>query len=99
MYKVTINGIEREIEAKGLTVDNGTLIFFSNEEQTQSRIIVAAGKWDSLEVMEESNALQINKTASIPQNQQAGSGEEVRQGLETEEEATRKAQAEAQEAK
>ena len=82
MYKVTINGVEKEVSANGMTVDGGTLIFYCNPEQTQSRLIVAAGKWDSLEVMEESNALHIEKTKKLPEVQEAPSGEAIRQALE-----------------
>jgi hypothetical protein len=73
MYKVTINGNEKEVQAQGLTIDKGTIIFFCDKECTQSKLVVNSGKWDSIEVVGDSDALQIRKTKSIPQDHQAGS--------------------------
>lgn len=79
MYKVGINGVEKEIEAAGMTVDNGTILFIKEDGQPGVNCVVPAGKWDYLEVGEGSDALQIRQTSGVPQDQQAGSGEEVRE--------------------
>jgi len=99
MYKVTINGIEKTIEAKGITVESGTLVFFINKECTQSHFIVPAGKWDALEVLEGSNALQISKAKKVPNGEEAGSSEALSGAHQEEEkrEAERKRQAQSQE--
>jgi len=61
MYVVSINGKKEEVEAKGLTVESGMLIFFSNEECTESNFIVTAGKWDYIEVKGDSTPLVVRK--------------------------------------
>ena len=61
MYVVTINGKEKEVQAEGLTVDKGTIVFYHDTEGTSSKFIVNAGQWESLEVKGDSNAIQINK--------------------------------------
>ena len=78
MYLVTVNAVEHKVDAKGVSIESGTLIFYSDEACTQSRLIVVAGKWEMLKVGEESSALQIQKTERILESEQAGSVEDVR---------------------
>jgi hypothetical protein len=62
MYIVTVNGIDHRVEAKGLSVEQGTLIFYCDDNSTQSRMVVPSGKWEMLKVSEESDALQVKKS-------------------------------------
>jgi len=59
MYKVSINGVEKEVEAKGVSVDKGTIIFFCDEECTKSKFVVNAGQWESIEVAGDSEPLMV----------------------------------------
>ena len=65
MYRVTINGKKKEIEAEGLSIENGTLLFFSDKANSQIIYVISAGKWDSLEVLEGSEPLQMRKGAPV----------------------------------
>ena len=55
MYKVGINGVEKEVEAHGMSVESGTIIFFEDEDRLTSKLVVAAGKWDYFEVVGDPN--------------------------------------------
>jgi len=84
MYKVAIGGKEREVEATGISVENGTIVFFHDEDCKLSRFVVAAGKWDSLEVLGDSDALQIRPPAQVSVQPEAGSSGEVCEGHQEE---------------
>lgn len=66
MYKVGINGSVKEVEAVGMTIESGTIIFFEDDKNETSRMIVASGKWDYLEVDGESPALSIRPRTPAP---------------------------------
>lgn len=67
MYKVSIKGVEKEIEAEGVSVDKGTIIFFCDKECTLSKFVVNAGQWEYIEVIGDSDALCVR--AAQPQVQ------------------------------
>ncbi len=79
MYKVSIGGVVREIECKGVSVEGGNILFFCDDACTKSKFVVAAGKWESLEVLGDSDALQIRQAKSISTVTEAGGSEEVRE--------------------
>ena len=66
MYVVSVNGKEVEVEAKGLTVESGMLIFFADEASTESNFIVTPGKWDYIKVKDGSLPIRIRKPAEAP---------------------------------
>jgi hypothetical protein len=76
MYIVFVGGEKHVIQAKGLTFQNGTLLFHE-EEGAGVRHIVPAGKWDYLEVGSDCDALQVVKSEEVPVQPEAGSSEEV----------------------
>lgn len=65
MYIVSIRGVEKKVDAKGVAVENGNIIFFCDEECVHSKFVVATGKWDSIEVEGDSDPLQIKRP--VPQ--------------------------------
>ncbi len=64
MYRIKIDGKEKDIDSTGITIENGMVIFFYDEACTKSKFVVAPGKWDSLEVMGDSQPIQIQRPAS-----------------------------------
>ncbi len=77
MYRISINGREKEIKAEGLTMENGVILFFIDKECTKSKMIVASGEWEYLEVGEDSDAIQVRRPAQVPVQPEAESSEEV----------------------
>lgn len=65
MYKVLIKNEEVEIDAGGLNVENGTLMFTSTKNDG-IRCVIPAGEWQCLKVGDEHDALQIRKAESVP---------------------------------
>jgi|AntAceMinimDraft_12_1070368.scaffolds.fasta_scaffold80646_3 hypothetical protein len=66
MYKVGINGVEKEVEAHGMSVESGTIIFFEDENHLTSKLVVASGKWDYLEVVGDSQSMQVRPQEPKP---------------------------------
>jgi len=60
-YKLSIAGVEREVKAQGVAIENGMVVFFSDENCTESRFLVNNGKWDSLEVLSKDDAFRVRK--------------------------------------
>lgn len=87
MYFVTVkeSGAEKAIEASGLSIDNGNLIFFKDEECRQVNRVIPSGEWLEIFIDDNSNPLQVGVThavqeceaAQVPVQPEAGSGEEV----------------------
>jgi len=59
-----INDKEIEIEAAGINIDNGSILFFSDESCTKISRVVAGGQWQSLEVCEGSDQLETRQPIS-----------------------------------
>ena len=78
MYRVLISGVERDIEAEGVSIDQGTILFFADKEESKVNCVIPNGKWEKFQVMGGSDALQIRETKKILKDKQAGSGKEVR---------------------
>ena len=66
MYKVGISGKELDVEAAGMTVESVTLIFFDDDKNEASRMIVASGKCDYLKVDGDSTPLSIRPRTPAP---------------------------------
>lgn len=92
MYTVQwVDGKQSEFEAKGLTIDNGNLLFFRDVENGEVNRVVPQGQWSQVFIDDDSDALRITGGQSAVQEQQAtqvpvqseaGSGEEVREARE-----------------
>ena len=70
MYKILVNEAFIEMDASNVEIQSGTLIFYFDKEKTKVRAVVPAG-WKYFEIMEVENAIQITKTNTVPQSQEA----------------------------
>ena len=68
MYTVTMNGKEYKIDAKGVEIEQGTILFYSNKECTECRTIVHSGKWDRLTVEDSSTSLIVQRRQEEPRH-------------------------------
>ncbi len=84
MFTVSINGTEKEIEAKGLTIEGGSILFFCDVEKGLVDQVIASGKWDYLKVGRNSDPLQINRGTQAPVQTEAESSKEAQQAEEGE---------------
>ena len=66
MYKISIGGVVKEVSAAAMTVESGTIIFFEDETHKTSRLIVASGKWDYIEVGEDSPVMCVGPRTPAP---------------------------------
>lgn len=94
MYKVWFNGDVKELEAEGIRINSGSLLFVAKDG---IRHVIPAGKWDHLEIGEGSNALQIESPAQVPVQSEPGASEGVPAEDAKEQEAAGEGQAEEQE--
>lgn len=77
MYTVMIDGRAHEFKADGMSIDNGNILFYRNQEKLEIDCVVQAGKWEYVKVHEDSDALQIRAPEKVLVPEQAGSSEEV----------------------
>lgn len=59
MYEVTIDKETVKIEATGVSVESGNILFFSDDKCTQVRELIPSGKWTRLKVLEGSAPLYL----------------------------------------
>jgi len=66
MYELMINGVKEKVEAEGVTVEQGNLLFYCDKVKGLVNLIVQTGKWDSLRVCEGSDYLVISRPQEAP---------------------------------
>lgn len=72
MYRVLVNGHEKEFKAAAASLENGYLLFYKDSDQTEVVGFVMAGRWDALEVLEGGKVLKINRVTAAPAEKAEG---------------------------
>lgn len=75
MYLIKHNGEEREFKAKGVRIEQGSVLFYQDEACSLITAVVPQGKWDSFEVMEGVEPL-VSKIGSEEENKEDSKEEE-----------------------
>lgn len=77
-YQIELEGSTVDIEAAEIKINQGNLYFFFDRECTQAKALVPHGKWEMLSVERECDAIQVETTSRVPEEEQAAGSEDVR---------------------